>query len=359
MYKQGLIFEIGDHKITANASPFCIAEVGINHNGSLERAKEMVNVAKQAGADAVKFQTFDSDQLCGDPEQMFTYQSQGQEITEPMLDMFRRNELGREEWYEIKAHCAKVGITFFSTPQNVSDLELLSQVGVDTVKVGSDDLSNLPLLREYASFGLPMILSCGMADMADVHAALIATGWYTGAPVSMLLCTSQYPTPPQDVNIRKLDTLTSAFPGLIVGFSDHTQGALAAAMAVAKGAVIFEKHFTLSHDLAGPDHWFSCNPEELTAWVQTIRQAHQQLGSPHIMPTHEERNMRILARRSVVAIKDIEKGEIFTTDNVAVRRPGIGLSPELFDNIVGQYATRRITLGTPLDFKDVGGHGTE
>lgn len=350
---------IGGHHITRGGAPYCIAEVGINHNGSLDRAIEMVDVAKSSGVDAVKFQTFSADQLCGDPQQMFTYQSQGKTITEPMLDMFRRNEMSRSDWDRIKDYCVSAGITFFSTPQNVSDLELLSEVGVDAVKVGSDDLSNLPLLREYASFGLPMILSCGMADMADVHSALAATGWYDGAPVAMLLCTSQYPTPPEDVNILKIDTLRGAFPGLMVGFSDHTQGALAAAMAVAKGAVIFEKHFTLDHDLPGPDHWFSCNPDELTDWVDTIRTAHRQLGSPHVVPTTKEHEMRVLARRSVVAIGNIKKGDRFTAENIGIRRPGNGLSPELFDNIIGQTAMRDVALGTPLDFKDIGGNAAE
>ncbi|MEW9899254.1 N-acetylneuraminate synthase family protein [Chitinivorax sp. PXF-14] len=346
-------FHIGDRQISRDSEPYCIAEVGINHNGSIELAKQMVAAAKAAGADAVKFQTFKAEEFCGDPGQTFTYRSQGQSVTEPMLDMFRRYEFAPAQWAEIKAHCQALGITFFSTPQNRTDLDLLLTIGVPAVKIGSDDFSNLPLLRSYAEAGLPMILSCGMSDLADVHLALEASGWFRGQPVALLLCTSQYPTPPADVNAAKITTLQQAFPGLLVGFSDHTQGAAAAMVAAALGARIFEKHFTLDHNLPGPDHWFSEEPDGLRDWIQAIHQAHTLLGSPYIRPTQDELDMRVLARRSVVALKDIEAGQRLDSTNVGLRRPGGGLPPAMIDQVLGLIAARSIRRGEKLALGDM------
>ncbi|MFZ4704008.1 MAG: N-acetylneuraminate synthase family protein, partial [Candidatus Methylumidiphilus sp.] len=303
-------FSIAGRSIGPNDPPYCIAEVGINHNGDLTLAKRMIEVAKEAGADAVKFQNFKAEEFCGDPAQMFTYQSQGQTVTESMLAMFQRYEFAPDQWREIKAHCDAAGITFFSTPQNRPDLDLLLSIGVPAIKIGSDDFTNLPLLRDYAKENLPLILSCGMSDLAEVHQALETVGWFDGKLVALLLCTSQYPTPPQDVNIRKLTTLQQAFPGLLVGFSDHTQGPLAASLAVALGSRIFEKHFTLDHNLLGPDHWFSDEPDGLREWIVTIRIADFMLGLPYIKPTDTENEMRMIGRRSISAKSDIPEGEI-------------------------------------------------
>lgn len=346
-------FQIAGRSISPDDPPYCIAEVGINHNGNLELAKRMIEAAKTAGADAVKFQTFKAEEFCGDPDQTFTYQSQGQPVTESMLEMFQRYELPPEAWLEIKLHCEMVGITFFSTPQNRNDLDLLLQVGVPAIKVGSDDFTNLPLLRSYAETGLPLVLSCGMSDLAEVHQALDSIGWFDGYPVVLLLCTSQYPTPPEDANIRKLTTLQQAFPGLLTGFSDHTQGSLAAALAVARGARLFEKHFTLDHDLPGPDHWFSEEPEELAEWIATIRSANVLLGNPFVRPTTAELSMRGVARRSVVALRDISLGETLDRVNIGLRRPGDGLPPTTFDKIIGLVAARDIKRGEKLSFGDM------
>src|SRR3989338_1347665 len=187
-------FQIAGRSIGPNDSPYCIAEVGINHNGDLALAKRMIEAAKAAGADAVKFQTFKAEEFCGDPDQTFTYYSQGRSVTEPMLEMFKRYEFPLEAWQEIKKHCEGVGITFFSSPQNRSDLNLLLELGVPVIKVGSDDFTNLPLLRSYAETKLPIILSCCMSDLAEVHQALETVGWFEGYPIALLLCTSQYPT---------------------------------------------------------------------------------------------------------------------------------------------------------------------
>jgi N-acetylneuraminate synthase/N,N'-diacetyllegionaminate synthase len=353
MYTPTRPFHIGGRAIGPGEPAYCIAEVGINHNGDLALARRMIDAAKAAGADAVKFQTFKSEEVCGDPAQTFTYRSQGREVTEPMLDLFRRYEFSIGQWQDIHRHCAEVGITFFSTPQNPSDLDILQGLGVPVLKVGSDDFTNLPLLGTYRDTGLPLILSCGMSDIADVHQALDAAGWFDGHPVALLLCTSQYPTPPADVNARKLLTLQAAFPGLLVGLSDHTEGALAASVAVALGARVFEKHFTLDHDLPGPDHWFSEEPAGLAHWIATIHQAEAVCGSPIVRPTAAELEMRVLARRSVVALRDIAPGERLDAGNLGPRRPGGGLPPAMLSQLTGLKATRVIRRGERLQLGDM------
>lgn len=319
-------------------APLVILESGINHNGELDKAFEMICLAKRLGADAVKFQTFKADEFVSDPNLMFTYKSQGKEVTESMLEMFRRYEFDREDWIKIKKKCDEEGILFLSTPQNRSDLDLLLELGIPAVKVGSDDFTNLPLLRDYASAGLPMMVSCGMSDLGEVHQALEAVGTLNGHPTVLFLCTSQYPTPPDDVNLRKLATLQSAFPMVVTGLSDHSQGPLASSLAVAMGAKIFEKHFTLDHDLPGPDHWFSEDPKGAEEWIASIRLADRMMGSAIVQPTEAERKMRTLARRSIVALRNIEPGETLTIQNIGLRRPGNGLPPRMFDEVVGSKA---------------------
>jgi N,N'-diacetyllegionaminate synthase len=345
---------IGGRPIGPEHPPFLIAEAGINHNGELAKAVEMIAVARAAGADAIKFQTFKAAEFVGDPAQTYSYRSQGKEVTESMLDMFRRYELRREAWFAIKAECDRQGIVFLSTPQNPTDLELLLEVGVPAVKVGSDDFTHLPLLRTYAATGLPLMLSCGMADLAEVYRSLETVGALDGYPAVLLLCTSQYPTPPADVNLAKLSTLRTAFPNLTLGFSDHTQGSLAATMAVAFGAAVFEKHFTLNRELPGPDHWFSETLESLADWANAIRSAHLCLGDPTVRPTQAELEMRKIARRSVVVTRNVARGETFTEANTALRRPGTGLAPEMLDTILGTVATRDLRAGEPLRYGDFG-----
>jgi len=346
-------FSIDGRAIGAAFPPFVIAEVGINHNGELAKALEMIQVAQRAGADAVKFQTFKAEEFVGDASQPFTYRSQGKEITEPMIDMFRRYELPKSAWRELASECRRVGVIFLSTPQNRSDLDLLLELDVAAIKIGSDDFTNLPLIRSYASTGLPLILSCGMADLAEVYQALDAAGTFDGYPAALLLCTSQYPTPPSDVNLQKLKTLQGAFPGLMTGFSDHTQGSLASSLAVALGAVIFEKHFTLDHNLPGPDHWFSEDPTSLARWIAAIRTARMMLGEALVRPTTQEREMRLIARRSIVALAAISRGSPLTPANVGLRRPGTGLPPSYLETFLGSIAARDISAGDVLSLWDV------
>lgn len=347
------MIKIGGSTIDISHTPYIVAEVGINHNGSLEQAFKMIEVAKNAGVNAVKFQTFKAEEFVNDRNQMFTYNSQGKEVTESMLEMFKRYEFSKNEWFAIKNKCDELGITFLSTPQNESDLELLMEIGIDAIKIGSDDFTNLPLLKSYSKKGLPLIVSCGMADMAEVYETLNTLNAFNGNSVILLLCTSQYPTPEKDVNLNKLKTLASAFPKITLGFSDHTQGFLASSLAVTFGARFFEKHFTLDNDLPGPDHWFSENPASLSKWSNAIKSAYNMLGDSIIRPTEEEKKMRVIARRYLIALDDINKGENLNSTNVGLRRTGSeGLSPRFYEEVLGTKALKSIPKGQAIRMGD-------
>jgi N,N'-diacetyllegionaminate synthase len=344
---------INGRKIGEGYEPFIIAEAGINHNGDLELAKKMILAAKEAGVDAVKFQTFHAEEFVQDKTTTYTYLSQGKEVTESMLEMFKRNEFSRAQWKEIKEFCDAQKITFLSTPQNVSDLELLLPLGIGAVKVGSDDFVNIPLIRRYAKESLPLLLACGMATEGEIASTLKAAGTLEGHPTCLMLCTSEYPTPPQDVNLKKLLTIQEKFSMVVPGFSDHTQGSTAATAALALGAKVFEKHFTLSHSLPGPDHWFSAEPSELKEWTTSIRRAYRMLGKAELQPTDKEKQTLTLARRSITATCDIFAGEVLTENNIGMRRPGTGISPDQWDEIIGKHANKPIKAYEQFCLKDI------
>jgi len=337
-----IMVKINNHVLSNYGEPFIVAEAGINHNGELKLAFDMIEVANKSGVNAIKFQTYRTEEVCGDKTQMFTYQSQGKEVTESMFEMFSRYEFTRDEWRAIKQKCDKEGILFLSTPQNRPDLDLLMELGIPAIKVGSDDFVNLPLLSDYATTKLPMIVSCGMADMAEVYQALDAIGTFDGYPTVLLLCTSQYPTPPDDVNLLKLKTLANSFPDLVLGFSDHTQGSLASSLAVSFGAVLFEKHFTMDNSLSGPDHWFSENPTTLKRWVDGIHESYKMMGDGLLRPTKGELINKQEFQRVLVASKDIGEGEVFKLENIMLSRVagGKGLPPSFMDRIIGSRSNR-------------------
>jgi N,N'-diacetyllegionaminate synthase len=344
--------QIGNHCFTQNPSPFIVAEVGINHNGDLEKAFEMIKVAKDAGCNSVKFQTFKVNELIEDPNLTYTYKSQGKEVTESMLDLFTKYEFNEKQWFKIKERCVQEKIHFLSTPQNYSDLEILQKVGVDAIKVGSDDFNNVHLLKKYTQSKLPIILSTGMANEEEIQFSLEEVGALEGYPIILLLCVSQYPTPLEAANLSRLLTLKKKYPEIPIGFSDHTEGSFASTLAVANGAVFIEKHFTLDKDLPGPDHWFSSNPEELKELVENCHLAYRAMGSSELSPSKEEVEMRKLARRSVFVITDIKKGDLFTESNLGLRRPGTGIEPKDYESILGKQAKNNIDSGTLLSTKD-------
>ncbi|MGI0056539.1 MAG: N-acetylneuraminate synthase family protein [Nitrosarchaeum sp.] len=336
-----------------NQPPFIVAEAGINHNGEIEKALKMIQVAKESNADAIKFQTFKAEEFIGNKELTYTYRSQGKEITESMYELHKRHEFNPNEWRKIKNKCDDEDIIFLSTAQNRSDLDLLLKLDIPAIKVGSDDFTNIPLLKDYSTTGLPILISCGMSHLGEIYETLNSIGSLDGYPTILLLTTSLYPTSFEDVNLLRLKTLSESFPMIPLGFSDHTRGPLASSLAVALGACLFEKHFTLDQNLPGPDHWFAENPESLKTWVDSIRKSHTILGNSIVRPTEqEELKMKNLARRSIVSLRDINEGEILNNENIGLRRPGNGLPPKFLDYVLGTKATRKISKQSLLKMGD-------
>jgi N-acetylneuraminate synthase len=341
----------------------CIAEAGVNHNGSLDRALEMVAVAAGAGVDAVKFQTFRAGLLASAAAPKATYQKSCPGDAQSQLDMLRTLELDRHAHAALLAKCRAEGVEFLSTPFDRPSLDLLLELGVRRLKVSSGDLPNAPLLVAMARSRLPVILSTGMADLGDVELALgaLAFGYAgTGAPneaalraayaspegqaalrdkVILLHCTTQYPAPFADVHLRAMDTLRAAF-GLPVGYSDHTEGPAAALAAAGRGAVVVEKHFTLDRSLPGPDHRASMEPEELRQLAAMLRQVEAALGRPVKAVAPSEAPNRTVARKSLVAARRIRAGELFDEANLTLKRPGNGLAPVRLWDLLGRAADR-------------------
>jgi len=332
--------QIRGRTISRYHRPFTIAEVGINHNGNLKTAMEMVGAAKRAGVDAIKFQTFKADEFCNPNAELYK--------------TFKACELEVDEWRQIKRWTEQLSITFLSTPQNYSDLELLLDLGIKAIKVGSDDLNNLPLLRKYSATKLPIILGCGMAHQEEIEKAVnVIKGNDDDYPLIILHCTSLYPTMPDEVNMKKLDKISKVLPNMLLGYSDHTTGHIAAVLALGFGARVFETHFTLSNSDIGPDHKFSKNPQDLKDWVEAIHKADKMLGSSGLRPTKKEEAMRKIARRSLTAILDIKAGDLFTDKNLGMMRPSDGLAPINIDLFLGMIASRDIGKGEKLNDKDI------
>ena len=342
--------KLNNRIIAKGKPPFIIAEAGINHNGDIKNALKMIDVAKKSAVNAIKFQTFKASELISDHNQKYTYKSQGKEITESMYDMFKRYELDKEDWKKIKKRCDEKNIMFLSTPQNKTDLDLLLDLGITAIKVGSDDFTNLPLIKEYSSTGLPLLLSCGMADISEISTSLNTVGTFDGYPTILLHTTSQYPTPAKDTNLLKLKTLEKIFPNIPLGFSDHTQGPLASSLAVAFGAVVFEKHFTLDNNFPGPDQWFSENPESLKQWCENIKKSYSMLGNSLLKPTNIERKNRNEFRRFIVAIKHIQKNEVFSRKNMGMRRTSEkkSLPPIFFEFLLGRKSIKNYSKGESI-----------
>jgi sialic acid synthase SpsE len=337
--------KIGNFIIGQKKEPFIIGEAGINHNGEIKKAFEMIELGKKSGLNAIKFQTFSADEFIADVSLTHTYFSQGKKITESQYNMFKQYEFSKEEWYEVKEKCDKEDILFLSTPENSSDLDLLLQIGIPAIKVGSDELINIPLLKEFAKTKLPIILSTGMCTLDEVAKSLNAIGALDDYPTILLVTTSEYPTPNESVNLLKFQTLAKNFPSIPLGFSDHTQGVLASSLACAMGASVFEKHFTLNHNMPGPDHWFSADPNELIQWVKSIRTSYIMMGSEEVKPTKSEEVLKITARRSIFAISEIKEGDGFSMKNIGLRRPGNGLTPEYFEMVLGKKSTKYFKKG--------------
>lgn len=324
---------------------YVIAEAGVNHNGSLEVARKLVEAAADAGADAVKFQTFRADTLVARDAPKADYQKQTTDAAESQYQMLKNLELDEAAHFELKSLCEARHIDFVSTPFDVTDIPLLTRIGMPLFKVPSGAITDLPYLRAINACGKPVVLSTGMATLEEVAAALAVL---QDCPVSLLHCTTEYPCPYADVNLKAMLTLKERF-GLPVGYSDHTRGIEVSVAATALGAEIVEKHFTLDRTMKGPDHKASLEPQELKAMVTAIRNVSAAIsGTGMKVPCDAERQIAAVARKSIVAKAEIRVGETFTADNLATMRPGTGLSPMRWDDVVGRAAKRNFAKGAQI-----------
>jgi N,N'-diacetyllegionaminate synthase len=324
-----------------NKRVLIIAEAGVNHNGSLAMAKQLIDAAADAGADLVKFQTFCADRLVTRGAKKADYQTQAIGAADSQHDMLRKLELDLPMHHELIAHCATRGIGFFSTGFDIDSIDMLIGLGQDHFKIPSGEITNLPYLRHIGRQGKNVIVSTGMATLGDIEAALAALeqAGTARSQLTVLHCTTEYPTPMTEVNLRAMQGIAAAF-GVPVGYSDHSAGIEVATAAVALGACVIEKHFTLDRTLPGPDHQASLEPAELKAMVSAIRNIEAALGDGVKRLTPSEARNRDVARKSLVAAQPIRAGEPFGAHNVTCKRPGSGISPMRWDEVMGRTAGR-------------------
>ncbi|MDD5029128.1 MAG: N-acetylneuraminate synthase [Rhodoferax sp.] len=318
-----------------------IAEAGVNHNGDLALAKQLIDAAAEAGADLVKFQTFSASRQVTRSAKKADYQTQTTDKAESQHDMLRRLELSEQMHHELIAHCATRNLGFFSTGFDIDSIDMLLRLHQQHFKIPSGEITNLPYLRHIGKLGKSVILSTGMATLGDIDAAIDVLE-YAGTPrakITVLHCTTEYPTPMAEVNLRAMQSIQSAF-GVAVGYSDHTQGVEVAIAAVAMGATVIEKHFTLDRTLPGPDHQASLEPAQLKAMVTAIRNIEVALGDGIKRLTPSEARNKPVARKSIVASQPIMAGERFTPQNLTTKRPGTGITPMRWDEVMGRFATQ-------------------
>lgn len=331
-----------------------IAEAGVNHNGSMEMAKAMVDVAADAGVDYIKFQTFKSELLVTSQAQQADYQKkQAKEEDNSQLSMLRKLELSEENHYELIDYCNERGVKFLSTAFDFKSLEFLSSLNLDFWKIPSGEITNYPYLKKIAQTHLPVVMSTGMCTNEDIERALnvIVNNGVSIKDIILLHCNTQYPTPFSDVNLRAMAEMSERF-GVKVGYSDHTEGIDVPIAAVALGACVIEKHFTLDRTLPGPDHRASLEPHELKRMVEAIRNVETALGRANKQVTSSESVNIIAARKSIVASTKIQQGELFTEDNLTVKRPGNGLSPMLWEEVIGKTAYRDFNVDELIELKN-------
>ena len=330
-------------------SVFIIAEAGVNHNGSIELAKKLIDVAVDAGVDAVKFQTFKAENLVSKDALKAEYQKEITDATESQFDMLKKLELDVDTHYELISYCNSKNIMFLSTPFDLDSIDLLDKLELPIFKIPSGEITNLPYLRKIGALKKQVILSTGMADIGEIEDALdvLIKAGTSKDKITVLHANTMYPTPYQDVNLRAMVTIGNTFD-VAFGYSDHTLGIEVDIASVAMGATVIEKHFTLDNSMEGPDHKASLEPYELKAMVQAIRNIEIALGSKVKKPTKSEIPNIEIARKSIVASSNIKKGEIFTEDNLAIKRPSGGISPMRWNEIVGTVAIKDYSKDEPI-----------
>lgn len=331
--------------MTSKPHTLIIAEAGVNHNGDMELAKRLIDVAADAGADLAKFQTFKADRLATRRAPKAEYQTRTTEEAQSQFAMLRQLELSAEMHENLIAYCRSRNIGFFSTGFDIESLNYLASLGAERFKIPSGEITNLPYLHHVGIFGKPVILSTGMATLGEIETALdvLETAGTPRTQITVLHCNTEYPTPMHDVNLRAMCSIRDAF-GVAVGYSDHTSGIEVPIAAVALGATVIEKHLTLDRNLPGPDHKASLEPDGFVAMVRAIRNIEEAMGGGIKRPSPSEAKNRSIARKSLVAAKPIHAGDQFTAENVTVKRPGTGISPMRWDEVMGRVAARDFTV---------------
>lgn len=319
---------------------FIIAEAGVNHNGNIETARRLVDAAVVAGADAVKFQTFKAENLVCKNARKADYQMETTGKEESQFDMLKKLELTPEMHEQLMEYCKQNGIMFLSTPFDIDSLHYLTELGVDIIKIPSGEITNYPLLREAGKTKKRIIISSGMSTVNEVKDAVKVLKDNGSSDVTVLHCNTEYPTPYDDVNLCAMHTLKAEL-GVSTGYSDHTQGIEVPIAAAALGAAVIEKHFTLDKNMEGPDHKASLEPDELEAMVRAIRNIESALGDGKKEPSESEKRNISIVRKSIVAKSDIEAGQTFTEDNLTTKRPGTGICPMQWNQVIGQKAKRK------------------
>jgi N,N'-diacetyllegionaminate synthase len=332
---------------------FITAEAGVNHNGDIGLAKELVDVAKDAGADAVKFQAFKAENVVIKKAEKARYQKEATGSEESQYEMIKKLELTGEDFKELADYANKKGIMFLASPFGKKSVDMLDEIGVPAFKVASGEITNFPLLKYVAKKGKPVILSTGMATLGEIEEALRVIRNQGTHDVVLLHCVTSYPAKVEDVNLRAIQTLKCAFK-LPVGFSDHTLGITVPIAAVALGAVLIEKHFTLDRNLLGPDHRASLEPDELKRMVRAIREVEKALGDGVKKPTEDEKRIKKVVRRSIVAKVEIPKETVITEDMLDLKRPGTGIEPKHLNKVIGKIAKRDIKPGELITFEKLG-----
>lgn len=331
---------------------FIVAEIGINHNGDMGLAKEMIIAAAESGADSVKFQNYKTEDFVNDRDLMYEYKSQGKIVSESQYEMFKRCELNLDKLNYIKEMCDSVGVVFHSSPTSIQGIEDLISIGCKILKNGSDYLTNLRLIRKMGESGLLTVLSTGMSTLDEIQEAVSAFKETGNDKLILLHCTSSYPTIPEEVNLKRIISLSENF-NVEVGFSDHTKGVEASVGAVFFGAHWIEKHFTIDNNLQGPDHWFSMNPDDLRNLVLSIRHAETIIGNEEIKPTKSELISRQEYRLSCVAANDLEPGIILSINDIDFQRPGDGIPPSLENILIGKKLALKIKKGEKFKKKHI------
>lgn len=316
-----------------------IAEAGVNHNGSIDIAKKMIDEAAKSGVDYIKFQTFKAEKLVSQTAPKADYQKITTDNNESQFEMIKKLELNIKMHEELINYCNEIGINFLSTPFDIESAYLLKGLGLDIFKIPSGEITNLPFLEVIGSFKKKVIISTGMADLGEIEVALKILKDSGTTDIIVLHCNTEYPTPMEDVNLLAMSTIANAFK-VDIGYSDHTNGIEIPIAAVALGAKVIEKHFTLNRNMEGPDHKASLEPEELAEMVKSIRNIEIALGNGLKKPSNSELKNKQIARKSIVAEKDIREGELFTVENLAIKRPGTGLSPMIWYELLGKKANK-------------------